>query len=237
MIRIALYSSIPEEMECICQLLTAYSIQHSWADCQVEILSGGGLLKDLQQTVDIFISDVSNSQAVEGLKQQKSKYPPLLVFPIAGPEVLPPVYVCPEIMPCGLFWRPISQNSAQPVIEQMMARIHNQSVPSSQDSFRISGKQKIQDVPFTEILFFEAREKRIALRMKAEELVFAGTLKQLGEELPPDFIRCHKSFFVNRRHILSVDRANASVILDNQMELPLSRSYKKAFLEVLCDEA
>ena len=82
------------------------------------------------------------------------------------------------------------------------------------------------------ILYFEARDKKIALRMQAEELSFNGTLSQLEQELPPEFIRCHKSFLVNRRHIVSVDRSNSSLILDNRMELPISRSYKKAFWEV-----
>lgn len=236
MIRIVLYSGISEEIQCIHRLLTAYSIQHSWADCQVKAVSSSAQIQDMQ-AADILISDVSSASAVEVLKAQKSKYPPMLVFPIAGPDVPPTVYVCPEIMPCGLFWRPVSRDSAQPVVEQMMARIHDQAVPRSQSSFRISGKQKIQDVPFPAILFFEAREKKLALRMQDQELVFSGTLSQLEEALPPEFIRCHKSFIVNQRHILSVDRTNAVILLDNRMELPISRSYRKAFWEVFCDDA
>ena len=73
------------------------------------------------------------------------------------------------------------------------------------------------------------------LRMKDTELAFHGTLGQLEENLTKDFIRCHKSFIVNRQHILSVDRTNGAIILDNQMELPLSRSYKKSFWEVFHD--
>ena len=75
------------------------------------------------------------------------------------------------------------------------------------------------------------------LRMQDQELVFSGTLSQLEEALPPEFIRCHKSFIVNQRHILSVDRTNAVILLDNRMELPISRSYRKAFWEVFRDDA
>ena len=237
MIRIALYSSSPGEVQCIYELLMAYSIQYSWADCQVETLDSCACLRDMSQLVDVLISDVSNPGAVEEMKVQKARHPMLQVFPIAGAEIPPTVYVCPEIMPCGLFWRPVSLKSAQPVVEQMMARFYIQAVPRSENRFRISSKQKIQDVPFSMILFFEAREKKIALCMQDQELFFHGTLSQLEKELPKEFVRCHKSFLVNRRHVLSIDRRNSSLTLDNQMALPISRSYKKAFLEVFYDDA
>ena len=236
MIKVLLYSSFPEEVQCIRRMITSYSIKNNWADCQVEAVTSLAGLQDAQQPGDIMIADVSHPQAVEILKNCKSQYPPMLVFPIAGPEVPPTVYVCPEIMPCGLFWRPVRQSTARPIVDQMMARLHDQTIPPSQSSFRIAGKQKIRDVPFSAILFFEAREKKLNLRMQDQELAFSGTLSQLEEELPADFIRCHKSFLVNRRHIMSVDRSNSVIILDNQMELPISRSYKKAFWEVYHDD-
>lgn len=236
MIRIAIYSGSSEELRCIRRLLSAYSIQHSWADCQVIVLQNCTQLGEKQETVDILIADVSDPQAVQMMKAQKAQYPPMLIFPIAGPDVPPTRYVCPEIMPCGLFWRPVTVVSAQPVVEQMMACIHDKVIPASQSSFRISGKQKIQDIPFESILFFEAREKKLALRLKEQEILFSGTLSQLEAELPPEFIRCHKSFLVNQAHILWVDRSNSVIVLDNQMELPISRGYKKVFWEVFRDE-
>lgn len=182
------------------------------------------------------MASVSDRRAVDYLKQRKAQYPPVLVYPIAGQDILPTVYVCPEIMPCGLFWRPVSSVSAQPVVEQMMGRIHDQTIPRSQEVFRITGKQKIQDIPYASILYFEAREKKLVLRMKDGELMFSGTLSRLEEDLPAEFLRCHKSILVNRRHILSVDRSNGVLILDNHMELPISRSYKKGILEVFQNE-
>ena len=236
MIRIVICSSAQEEQQCIRKLLSAYSVRHSWADCQVTVLPSVSKLCQIQQAADILIVDVAEPQAVEVLKEQKAAYPPVLIFPMAGAEIPPTKYVCPEIMPCGLFWRPVTAASAQMVVEQMMACIHEQAAPASQNSFRISGKQKVQDVPFGAILFFEAREKKLILRMKEQEISFTGTLTQLEGELPPEFIRCHKSFLVNRDHVLWVDRTNSAVVLDNQMELPLSRGYKKDFLEVFHGE-
>lgn len=231
MITIVLFSYKDEEIRSIRRVLSAYSIQHSWAECQVEVIRSSAELERVDAPVDILIPDVSDLAMVEAVKRHKAFYPPVRIFPIAGPDISPTAYVCPEIMPCGLFWRPVSQASVEPVVEQMMAMVHDQTVAPSQESFRISGKQKVQEIPYSTIVFFEAREKKIALRMREQELTFAATLSKLEEALPSEFIRCHKSFIVNRRHILSVDRTNASVILDNQMEIPISRSYKKLFWE------
>lgn len=231
MITIVLFSHKAEEIRSIRRMLSAYSIQHSWAECQIEVISNSSELEQVVSPVDILIPDVSDLAMVEAVKRYKALYPPVRIFPIAGPDVPPTAYVCPKIMPCGLFWRPVSQASVEPVVDQMFAMVHEQTITPSQDSFRISGKQKFQEIPYSAIVFFEAREKKITLRMREQELTFAATLNKLEEMLPSEFIRCHKSFIVNRRHILSVDRTNSSVILDNQMEIPISRSYKKLFWE------
>lgn len=236
MITIALCDRDADVVRNIRSVLSAYSVRHSWANCRVSVIRTILELDQLQDTPDILISDMANPQMVERIKSYKAEFPATRVFPIAGPEIPPTTYVCPEIMPCGLFWRPVTAESAVPVVEQMMAMVHAQTVQPSQSNFRISGKQKVQEIPYNAILYFEAREKKLTLRLQNQEMSFSGTLSSLEEELPPEFIRCHKSFIINRRHILSVDRSNGSVVLDNRMEVPISRSYKKAFWEAYQDE-
>ena len=236
MITIALYDRDTDAVRNIRSALSAYSVRNSWANCRVAVIRSELELDQIQDSLDVLISDVANPDMVERIKSFKGNFPATRIFPIAGPEIPPTTYVCPEIMPCGLFWRPVTADSVSPVVEQMMAMIHAQTVLPSQSSFRIAGKQKVQDVPYNAILYFEAREKKLTLRLQNQEISFAGTLSSLEEELPSEFIRCHKSFIINRRHILSVDRTNGSVILDNRMEVPISRSYKKAFWEAYQDE-
>jgi len=54
-----------------------------------------------------------------------------------------------------------------------------------------------------------------------------GKLKQIKEELPPNFIRCHRSYIVNTNFIKQINAT--SLILINQEILPISRSYKDNF--------
>ena len=135
MIRVAICSNKKEEIKCIRQLMLDYSIQHSWADCQLDEIKDSGQLAEMEKEVDILIPDMAAVDMAAAVKMQKLKYPPVLIFPLAGPEIPPTVYVCPEIMPCGLFWRPINEQTARPVIEQMMAQLHDREIPKSQSCF------------------------------------------------------------------------------------------------------
>jgi len=51
-----------------------------------------------------------------------------------------------------------------------------------------------------------------------------GKLNQIIEELPPNFIRCHRSYIVNRNFIKQIN--NDTIVLIDKTMIPLSRSYK-----------
>ncbi|PIA79197.1 hypothetical protein BFR04_06665 [Gaetbulibacter sp. 4G1] len=54
-----------------------------------------------------------------------------------------------------------------------------------------------------------------------------GKLSQIKEELPPNFIQCHRSYIVNSNFIKQVNAT--SLVLINKEQIPLSRSYKNKF--------
>lgn len=54
-----------------------------------------------------------------------------------------------------------------------------------------------------------------------------GKLSQIKEELPPNFIQCHRSYIVNRNFIKQFNK-NSLLLLD-KTSIPVSRSYKDRF--------
>ena len=54
-----------------------------------------------------------------------------------------------------------------------------------------------------------------------------GKLSQIKEELPPNFIQCHRSYIVNSNFIKQIQ--SNSLTLINKSQIPLSRSYKDKF--------
>ena len=60
-----------------------------------------------------------------------------------------------------------------------------------------------------------------------------GSLNAVEKELPQEFIRCHRSYIVNRLHIERLNLPEMAVYLANGERIPVSRSYKEALLEQL----
>lgn len=78
----------------------------------------------------------------------------------------------------------------------------------------------------------EVQNHEIILYMGVTELRFYGKMKELEEELKDcGFLRCHSSFLVNCAHIKEI--GTMSIVMDNGMEVPVSKHRKKEFLEEL----
>ena len=75
---------------------------------------------------------------------------------------------------------------------------------------------------YREILYFESNLRRVTLHTKNNAEIFYGKLDDI-EKLSPVFVRIHKSFLINKRHIRSI--SPDAVILSNGDILPVSRKY------------
>ncbi|MBP1046531.1 response regulator transcription factor [Enterococcus sp. BWM-S5] len=80
-----------------------------------------------------------------------------------------------------------------------------------------------------EILFFEAAvahkiyvytEKKTITAMKI-------TLNEIEMMLATKFIRCHRSFLINREKVAAIEKNYSELILTNQMKIPISTRKKK----------
>lgn len=78
----------------------------------------------------------------------------------------------------------------------------------------------------------EVQNHEIILYLGASEIRFYGKLKELEDQLRDcGFLRCHSSFLVNCMLIREVRQM--SVIMNNNMEIPISKHRKKEFMEEL----
>ena len=88
-------------------------------------------------------------------------------------------------------------------------------------------------IPLSKIYYFEAREKKIYVRLKKQEFTFYDTIEHLEESLPEGFLRCHRSFIVSRSRVQKVMLSKNLIELEDGISLPLSRSYKPVFKELI----
>ena len=74
--------------------------------------------------------------------------------------------------------------------------------------FTIDANGEVWNIPYDDILFFETHPKiteRMILHMTNGEIDFRGTIGKIAA-LVPEFYRCHKSFLVNPKQVVRVDK-------------------------------
>ena len=98
-------------------------------------------------------------------------------------------------------------------------------------SYVIESKEGRTILPYHDIYYLEAREKKIFLRTLNEEYGFYSTMEQLEKELPDTFLRCHRSYIVNMDKVEKIMLSHNQILLVHGFNIPLSRSYKPMLKE------
>jgi len=79
------------------------------------------------------------------------------------------------------------------------------------------------------ILWLEANSDYVKIHTDKKTLMVLSTMKALEEKLPPNqFVRVHRSFIVNIKHIENIDHANLQI---GGKIIPISTNYRAALLE------
>ena len=84
-------------------------------------------------------------------------------------------------------------------------------------------------IPFEQIYYLEAREKKVFVRTRQEEFGVGETIERLAEQLPENFVRCHRSFVVNEEHITQIRLSENLLYLGKELFVPISRTCKERF--------
>ncbi len=79
-----------------------------------------------------------------------------------------------------------------------------------------TGGRKIS-VDYNDIFFFETSGNihKVILHAKNRQIEFSGTIKELAATLGDSFVRCHRSFLVNKRNIKEIDAKNRIIYFIN----------------------
>ncbi|MDR1605184.1 MAG: LytTR family transcriptional regulator [Gracilibacteraceae bacterium] len=85
----------------------------------------------------------------------------------------------------------------------------------------------------SDIFFFEAQGRKIALRTKAQEILFYSNFDQLLRQLPDWFLRCHRGYIVNIKKIDGVNFADNVITMTEGSAVPISRTYRDSVRERL----
>ena len=119
--------------------------------------------------------------------------------------------------------------------ETLVLRIYRDYMRLTQTSrelfLTIQNGGKVFRLPFGDIFFVEASDKKLNIWTKRQCLSVYERMSEVEKKLGTRFIRCHRSYLVNYAQIESVNFAEMEITLRNNERLPLSRSFKNALKE------
>ena len=177
--------------------------------------------------MDMLMYDVTPRNAIESLLGIRKNYREVLLMVIADLETSPMEYMKPGIMASSLLLRPWTKEQAYEVLKEFFQAYMEKCCQTDDKSmFVIESKEGKLYIPYEQIYFFEAREKKIFVCTGKEEYGFYHTIDKLAEELPEQFLRCHRGFIVNQYKIRKVVLSQNIIYLTDGYDVPLSRSYK-----------
>lgn len=173
-------------------------------------ISGLSFAKSINKNSKIIFTTAYREYAVDGFDLQAVDY---LLKPISFERLLQAVL------------KYIDENA--PVQSVAATEI----VQEKSESFFVRSDRKMIKICFDEILFIESLADYIKIHLTDKTVVTRETISNIEAKLPQkDFIRVHRSFIVSLANIHSFTSEFVEI---NKKQIPISRSYKKAVLEML----
>lgn len=200
-------------------------------EAQVTDLYGSSLGAQMEKGTgrvwDLLIFEMSSSEDISEAARFRKLYPESAFMIITEPEISPEWYVTPELCPTLLLLKPLDRPRAMEAIRRMMAYCYEQREKEAYThSLVVRSGEERRYFRYTQILFLEAREKKLILYSGQEKLAFYGSLREMERVLPEYFIRCHRSYIVNFMHISKLNISQGVLHIHDQFVIPVSKKYK-----------
>lgn len=204
-----------------------------WSYLFAQNVSGAEELLASEPVLDLISWDVTIKDALTALKTMRSCHNESFLIVIADISVSPMAYLKPGIFPGALLIKPVNHKDLEQVIKDLFEVLTRKFDNGQEDTFLVETREGKRYIPVGQIDYFEAKEKKIFVRIKSCEYGFYDVLEALESRLPIGFLRCHRSYIVNMKRAKSLNLSRHVISMVDDVEVPFSRSYKKAIKEYL----
>ncbi len=103
---------------------------------------------------------------------------------------------------------------------------------ASDDTIFLKTEHRIVRVSIADIRYVESMSEYLKLYIEGQRSVMMlFSMKRMEERLPPFFVRIHRSYIVNMKKIVEVNKNR--VIMDAETYLPIGDNYKDSLLKYL----
>ena len=197
------------------QFLQTESIDLVFLDIQMPDITGIQFLQSIQQAPMVIFTTAYSQYAVDSYELNAVDY---LLKPI----------------PFDRFFKAVNKASTQ---LQAQEALEQQNESPEEEEVKVGGKDYLfikSDTRFfkvnhRDILYIEGMRDYIAVHTPDQKILTLMSMTKMLTKLPEkDFMRIHKSYIIGLNHISLIQ--NNRVIVSGR-EIPISHSYKEAFLK------
>lgn len=188
-----------------------------------------------EEQIDLIFLDI-NMPLMTGIEFVRAlQQPPSIIFTTAYRNYAVESY---ELNVVDYLLKPISFTRFFQAIDKYLA----QSTPSNSspsialsntnhDEFLyVNSNKKYIKVTFSEIHYIESIKDYIRIHLADKNIVTKEKISTFQQQLPPTFLRIHRSFIVNTTQITAFSALQIEI---GEQELPIGNSYKKEVLAYL----
>ncbi|WP_416866294.1 MAG: LytR/AlgR family response regulator transcription factor [Imperialibacter sp.] len=122
------------------------------------------------------------------------------------------------------------QKAIDKAIEYLNVQVTADDNSEKPDYFFIKTDTRIVKFMFAEVSAVEAQREYIKIIAGARKVMSLVSLTSIANVLPPDFVRIHRSYIINMRHI---DEVQSNEVVIGKEIYPISRNYRETFFEKL----
>lgn len=173
-----------------------------------------------------FLGEISGIVYAE---EKRKEFPQCEIIFLSANYMYLPEIVCRGVKPSGYFILPIRDERFYEII------LNRINCKEEIKKVIITCEHKKEVIPYDEILYFTAVNKKIECRTEDGKIFsFYDTMSALETRLGNNFLRCHSGFLVNKRKINGYHK-NISFIrlIGCEDSIPVSRKYKNVVSTIL----
>lgn len=187
------------------QVISAGGIDAVFLDLQMPGLNGPEVLRALPRDVPIVLISASADFGAQSYEFQVTDY---LVKPLEFPR----------------FAQAVTK-----VREKLAAKDAARGIPPLREVFVKDGTRLVR-VVLDDLILLKAEANYVEFVSTDSTVLSLMTIGRLEQQLPPEFVRAHRSYIVNLRHITKIE---GSTVFLGKHSLPVGESYREALLAKL----
>jgi len=168
--------------------------------------------------LDIFMDELNGMETAKKLRNKN--YEGEIIFLTTSPD-----YVF-DAFDVRSFHYLVKQNIDEQRFYEILDEVIHKVYETDEDFFECTMGAELRRIPLADILYFEIFRRVVSVYYKNEKFEFYNTMEALEDQLKDKgFVRIHRSYLVNMKHI-RMFKTN-SLVVSNDKQIPIGKTYQK----------